>query len=88
MSGGVAQVVLVAGNKWHGGDQRFIGDQSADKTNLYDNYTTLADAIISNSIRRLMNMPGTECVMLGNAGHTDAADSRTFGFPKSQTFCF
>jgi len=88
MSSGVAQVVLVAGNKWRGGDQRFIGDQSADKTNLYDNYTTLADAIISNSIRRLMNMPGTECVMLGNAGHTDAADSRTFGFPKSQTFCF
>jgi len=25
--------------------------------------------------------------MLGNAGHTDTADSRTFGFPKSQTFC-
>jgi len=24
--------------------------------------------------------------MFGTAGHTDAADSRTFGFPKSQTF--
>ena len=80
--------MLVVGNKWRGGDQRFIGDQSADKTNLYDNYTTLADTIFSNSICRLMNTParGTECVMLGNAGHTDAADSRTFGFPKSQTF--
>ena len=47
----------------------------------------LADTIISNSIHQLMNTPGTECVMLGNARHMDAADSRTFIFPKSQTFC-
>lgn len=50
-------------------------------------YTTLADHKTMISIRRLMNLAGTQCVMIGNAGHTDAGDSRTFGFPKSQTFC-
>ena len=35
-SGGVAHVVLAAGNKWRGGDERRIGDQNADKTNLHD----------------------------------------------------
>ena len=35
-SGGVTQVVLVVGNEWRGGDQRCIGDQSADNTNLHD----------------------------------------------------
>ena len=35
-SGGVAHVVLAAGNKWHGSDERRIGDQNADKMNLHD----------------------------------------------------
>jgi len=30
------QLVLVPGNKWRGGDQRCIGDQSADNTTLAD----------------------------------------------------
>ena len=36
----------------------------------------VADTIISNSIHRLMNTPGTECVMLGNAGHSDFPNLR------------
>jgi len=60
---------LAARNKWHG------GDQSADKTRR----ALITKIIIS--IRQLMNAPGAQCVMFGNAGHTDAADSQTFGFP-------
>jgi len=33
------------------------------------------------------NVPGMQCMMFGNARHTDAADTQTFGFSKSQTFC-
>ena len=48
---------------------------------LGTNLTTLADTIISNDIRRLMNTP--ECA-IGNAEHMDAGDSRTFGIRISQ----
>ena len=34
-----------------------------------------------------MNAPGKQCVMFGNAGHTDVAGSWTF-FAKYQTFWF
>jgi len=53
-SGGVAQVTLLAGYEYRGGDQRFIGDQSADKLNLYDvgRRSLNPDTIISNSIRQ------------------------------------
>ena len=47
---------------------------------LGTNLATLADTIISNGIR-LMNTP--ECA-IGNAGHTDAGDSRTFRIRISQ----
>ena len=63
-SGGVAQVVLAAGNKWRGGDERRIGDQNADKMNLHD-----AHWFSDDHARDAMHD-------LENAGHSDAVDSQ------------